>query len=374
MANPTTVRRSTSLAGALVGFVILGAVLAAAGTLLVVDDRLAAFRQRALAEAVTVRARGVELDFARTLHQEWRSARTIAEDIVNRDPGALRSSLDLIVGDNSRVSWAGVAALDGTVLVASGGLLETRDVSSRPWFQQGLQGDFAGDVHDAVLLASLLPGEGDEPRRFLDLATPVRDPSGRINGVLGLHLDQRWAQNHLAEAAKAMQLDIFVVNREGEIVLATDPAVSGALDLPSMRAATTGVPRADVEQWPDGRSYLTTVIPAIGYEDLPSFGWSMVARLDEAALGGNGTTSLSSSLIAFLGLFGLVLAIMTALFLQTFVRPFSKLAGSARSILGGQNVYPYESRSTSEAATLSAAVARLQNQQMNPRREASPVT
>ena len=357
-------RRATNLSKAVYGSVAFGALVAAAGTVFVLNERLAAFRTDALAQAVTVRARGVELDFARTLHQEWRKARIIAEDIARRDDVALRSSLDLVVGDNERVSWAGLAMLDGTVRVASGGLLVGQNVSSRPWFQQGLQGDFAGDVHDAVLLAKLLRTEDNEPRRFLDLATPVRDEAGQISGVLGLHLDQRWAEAHLTEAAEAVQIDVFVVNREGQIVLTTERSLSGSVDLASMRAATTGVSVAALEQWPDGRRYLTTVIPAIAYQDLPSFGWSMVARIDDGVVGG-GISSLSGSVIAFLALFGVALAGLTALFVRIFVRPFSLLAETARAILAGQPVYPYETRATDEAAALSAALATLQNQQMN---------
>jgi hypothetical protein len=51
---------------------------------------------------------------------------------------------------------------------------------------------------------------------------------------------------------------------------------------------------------------------------------------------------------------------LTLVFVQIFVRPFRRLAESATAVLNGQEVYPYESRSTLESQVLSAAVARLQ--------------
>lgn len=350
-------RSSPSLSRAVYGFVVLNALLAAAGAWLVVDQRQAELRQIALAEAVRTRAQGIELDFARTLHREWRKARTIAQDIASRDASSVRTSLDLVVGDNSQVSWAGIAALDGTVTVASGGLLEQQNVSSRPWFQRGLTGDFAGDVHKAVLLADLLPSSEGGQRQFLDLATPIKDSQGRVTGVLGLHLDYSWAQAHLAETARALQLDAFIVDRTGTVMMATTDVVERSLDLPSMRAATAGAARAALETWPDGVTYQTAVIPQVGYSDLPSFGWSLVARIDNNAMA---ASSVSGTLVLFFAGFGLVLAVTTFVFVQAFVRPLQRLASSARSILAGEETYPYEAISTAEARTLSAAVARLQ--------------
>lgn len=363
MARSEARSTAPSLATAIYGFVALGAVLAALVAWYVVETRLDAQSQATLARAVTTRAAGVERDFARTLHQEWRNARTLADDIARRDPNAVRSSLDLIVGDNSRVSWAGIATLDGIVQLSSGGLLEGVDVSSRPWFQRGLEGDFAGDVHDAVLLSSLLPSSGGEPRRFLDLATPVRDADDRITGVLGLHIDQSWARQHLREMADALQLEVFVVNREGSVVIASHGEEGASLDLPSMRAASVGAGVTSLETWPDGQAYLTTVLPKIAYGDLPSFGWSLIARIDDA---GSPRQETTTTLLPFLVGLGVLLGLMSIVFVTLFVRPISHLAQSARAIMRGEDAYPYEARSTAEARVLSAAVARLRVQDRTP--------
>ena len=73
-------------------------------------------------------------------------------------------------------AWIGVADTSGKVVLAAGGLLEGRDVSERPWFQSARSQPFAGDVHLAKLLASLLPASASgAPLRFVDFAASLRD-------------------------------------------------------------------------------------------------------------------------------------------------------------------------------------------------------
>ncbi|MCV0396383.1 MAG: cache domain-containing protein [Rhizobiaceae bacterium] len=333
-------------------------------------ERIEDAQREALAEAVTTRAEGLALDFARALHLEWRSARRIADDFARRDDRSIRSSLTFLVGDGDRVSWAGIARVDGTVTHASGGLLEGQDVSSRPWFQSGLEGDFAGDVHEAALLAKMLPTIEGEPRSFLNLATPLRRNDGSVHGVLGLHIDHAWARRHLTESARALELDAFLVDREGRISLSTDRSIAGETDLASIRAAASGASRTGVERWPDGKTYLTTIIPSVVYDDLPSFGWSLVARIESDAIS-VGEKSLSNTVLVALSAFGLLLAVITAAFVQIFIVPISRLAASADDQIAGRDTYPYESQGTAEARIISVAVARLASQSSAP---GSPAT
>lgn len=356
---PDRSRSAPKLSIAIYGFVLLGALLAAAGSLTFVESRLAQYRQDVLARALNTRAGVVELDIERTLHADWRNLRRVSEKMAADDPAEMRLELDALVYNNDRISWAGVATADGTVRDASGGLLEGQDVSRRTWFRRGLIGDFAGDVHEAVLLAQLLPAEDGGPRRFLDLSTPVRNKNGEITGVLGMHIDFPWFARHLAEMANAAEIGVIIVDREGRVVMGSDPSLEGAPDTPSVRAAVAGAGRTGLETWPDGKAYLTTVMPRMGYRDLPSFGWSMVARIDDNALASAQTHGLVA-LAVFLSGFGVLLALLTYVFVQYFVRPFARLSDSAARVLTGSDEYPFEAASTAEVATLSAAVGRLQ--------------
>jgi signal transduction histidine kinase/CheY-like chemotaxis protein len=92
-------------------------------------------------------------------------------------------------------AWIGLTDTQGDILAATGGLLEGKNVSQRPWFQLALTKPYVGDVHEAVLLAKLLPHDQNEPLRFVDVAAPIVDSQGRFQGVIGAHLSWQWAKD-----------------------------------------------------------------------------------------------------------------------------------------------------------------------------------
>lgn len=348
-----------SLVLAVCGFVAVGGMVAVLSAWSFVGQRLKESRDAALAEAVAVRVSGVGLDFSRELYQDWRNLRVIAVEMAGRGQPTVRTALDMVVADKERISWAGLASVDGTVTTASSGMLEGADVSSRPWFLNGLEKDFAGDVHPAVLLAEMLPPIDNEPRRFLDMATPVTDEFGEVEGVLAFHINHHWVEQYLTESAHSLGLDVYVVDRTGNIVARTDGLSEPIDKLQSFRAAMAGARQTSVEKWPDGVTYFTTVVPSLGYADLPTFGWSMIARINNDA---HRINEFASLFIVYFLTLGVVLAALTALFILIFVRPFGKLAKSARAVMRGEDIYPFEANSTAEARVLSAAIARLQNE------------
>jgi len=351
--------RSPSLVFVTASFVGLSAVLAGGLGYITLNDRVAAYQENALSVAVQTRLRGAQIGFSSALFREWEGLQAIAGKVNSADPGPLTQALDLSVGSGDTISWAGYAGNDGIVRTASNGLLVGKSVASRPWFQQGLQGDFAGDVHEAVLLASLLPYRGEEPPRFLDLASPIKGADGTVAGVLGYHLNYDWAARVLKETAAALDVDLFVVNVNGDAVIATDGGQYHSPDLASFRTARTGAAGVNLETWPDGRSYFTAVLPELGYRDLPRFGWSMIARIDSSKLA-EPNRQFSTNLMWSLGLFGLLLLLLTTVFLVVFIRPFGLLADNARRIADGEDTYPFESHRTRELSMIGAAIAKLQ--------------
>lgn len=351
-----------SLAAALNAFVVTFGVLFGVVTVYLVLDRARVFETQALTDAVQVRGRHAADDLARNLNDTWRMLAAVRDKASASDPDMIRGMLTAVVGDGQRVSWAGFAEPNGQVRMASDDLLLGADVSSRPWFQRGLSGSFAGDVHEAVLLNGLLGGTEADPFRFIDLAAPVIGTDGTVDGVIGLHIDFSWAEALLSETADELGLDLFLVNQAGELILSTDPSVSSSIELQAFRAAAAGVASTTVETWPDGIRYFATVIPEVRYDDLPSFGWRIVARIAPTSFD-QAQAHLLRSVVIVLSAVGLLLLVMTAAFSRWFLRPFHDLAENARRMAEGSDEYPFESRRTSELARLSAALARLQSRE-----------
>jgi hypothetical protein len=69
---------------------------------------------------------------------------------------------------SEKLSWIGIANTDGTVLAATRGILLGENVAGSSWFQQGLTGPFAGDVHGDLLETRIMQPNSSEPLRFVD--------------------------------------------------------------------------------------------------------------------------------------------------------------------------------------------------------------
>lgn len=196
------------------------------------------------------------------------------------DPQDWRTLVEQLQSTLPYYSWIGVTDTEGRVVAATGGVLHGRDVSARPWFSQGLRGTYVGDVHDAVLLASLLPRTSDqEPLRLVDFAAQVQ-LNGRTSGVLGAHLDMRWAealrQSALATNDAHGQVEVLVLHRSGAVLLG-----AAAPRLPDAQGqALTDLARMPpaLRRWSDGADYLTAVVATRGQGDYPGLGWVVVVR------------------------------------------------------------------------------------------------
>ena len=173
-------------------------------------------------------------------------------------------------------AWIGVADLKGVVSSAAGGLLEGEDVSKRPWFIQGRQSTYLGDVHEAVLLSKKLQNpNAKEPLRFIDFASPVLDEQGRVKGVLAAHAHWSWVDDVITRMLNQKELnhdiDVFIINKKNEILYPFS-AVGTSLpnDMPSHRQAI-------IATWENGRSFLTALaeVKASTYSEL---GWRVVVR------------------------------------------------------------------------------------------------
>ena len=189
---------------------------------------------------------------------------------------AARSKIYSVLSD---FTWIGFADVDGNVVASTGGLLQGKSVAARPWFKQGLERVAVGDVHEAILLASLLTQRANnEPYRFVDIAVPVRDASGKLLGVLGGHLDWTWASNLIKDVeANDGNTDTHAVDpqqgRHG-----AGRAAKG--NHPLRRRRTRRHPEGARRHLPrdaDGQQMLTAFHVGSGYRDYQGLNWIVTA-------------------------------------------------------------------------------------------------
>jgi len=208
---------------------------------------------------------------------------TIAESGVSHEDW--RRILDDVRATYTYYSWIGLTDEHGKVLVSAGGLLEGADVSNRPWFK-GARGDsHVGDVHEALLLAKLLPQQGNEPMRFVDVAFPFLDRHGVQRGVLGAHLSWQWARDVersiIAPLETQRHVEALIVGASGNVLLGPPGLQGTTIDLESLRRARMrGQAGYVIERWPDGKTYMVGHSRTKGYADYPGLGWTVLVRQD----------------------------------------------------------------------------------------------
>ena len=227
----------------------------------------------------------------RGMFERYREVGLIAKRFALADAGLghdeLRRLLDDVRDTYTYYSWIGLASPEGKVMVSAGGLLEGADVSKRPWFREASKGGgHVGDVHEALLLAKLLPQpQGKEPVRFVDVAFPFRDRTGAPRGVLGAHMSWQWARDVersiIAPLEAARQVDALIVGERGLVLLGPPGLQGSTIDMQSLRRAKAeDKPGYVVERWNDGKTYLVGYSRSKGYAEYPGLGWTVLVRQD----------------------------------------------------------------------------------------------
>ncbi len=331
---------------------LLGLTLAAALLLLVLG-----WWSSGQARAVIERCRGLLLQNSANhladklisdLNQRSREIGLIASLPQLRDPNASAAEKRALLDELKRAyplyAWIGLTDLQGKVIAGSEGLLEGKSVAKRAWFLEGLRGPHVGDVHDALLLAKILPKPKIDPLplRLADISHPVRDASGRGIGVVCGHLSWDWSykvRNALMEGTgfgHSRNIDIFVLSPLGHVLVGTPetPPSSRGLDFESVQLAMLGDSGSRVETWPDGRRYVTAYAQTRGQADLPNPNWIILARepVEEAYAVAN---QLSQTvLLASGGAFALFL-LLIALQVRRLTAPLEHIADHARAIAHG---------------------------------------
>jgi len=245
----------------------------------------------------------------------------------------VQQALDDIRQSYPFYAWIGLAAPDGTILQATGGLLLNQNVAQRPWFIGGLNGGFVGDVHEAVLLAKLLEQQNSsEPLRFIDFAAPVFGPDNHVRGVVATHVNWNWVQDVLSAVLTTNAADngveLLILGSAGHWLHPYD--YIGQLPVPSSLPAAGQV---KLMLWDDNDGYLTARVQVPGRIG-DELGWQLIVR-QPATLALAPIVKLNRQLLWY-GAITLMLAMLLAYRLAShFSRPVEQLASLAQSVAQG---------------------------------------
>lgn len=291
------------------------------------------------------------------------------------DAARVRSALDRRAALHDEFAWLGVADADGQVLQATGGMLAGRSVAQRDWFIAARERVYVGDVHEAKLLATLLPAlpEG-EPTRFIDFAAPIRDAEGRLRGVVGAHAHWRWVTGLVDGAVRRQKpgsgIDALILSREGRVLYPEALKQAQAAGKPVLPASLAGQAHGvggrfeGSLRFGDGKDYLTAEAPLLARTNA-ELGWRIVAR-QPMELAMRPVSELGRELVLLGVLTAAALTLAALLLARRVSRPVEQLAGIAKRVETERRVpdFPAEP-ATLELAQLSDAMQSMARSLLN---------
>lgn len=280
------------------------------------------------------------------------------------DAGEVRRLLDSLQQEIPSIAWIGFTDPNGQVLASSNGILEGVSIAQRPVYLEGRNGLFIGDVHEAVLLAKLLPNPSGEAMKFVDISLPILASDGSLAGVLASHLSWGWADEVRRTILGPMQdrrnVEFFVIGQDRGILLGPHQMIGQKLELPALEGLQPGKSRWQVQQWPDGNEYLTGLTLSQGYQDYPGLGWTVVARQPLELAYAPARDLLQSILLWGSGL-ALLFALLGWLLSGYFIRPLRQIANAADHLSAGESSEIPNLRGSREIEQLSQSIRHLVN-------------
>ncbi len=259
---------------------------------------------------------------------------------TDTNPSALREQLERLQDNHNVVSWIGFTDPEGTVQAATGGILEGVSIAQRPVFIEGRESLWIGDVHEAVLLAQLLPNPSGEELQFVDIATPVYDRNEELQGVLAVHLSWEWAeyiqQSIFSPAKKRQNNEILLLSAGGTVLLGPEALMGKSLDsLRHIPGPTNISPQWAIETWPNGEQFVTGYARSSGFEDFPGLGWIAITR-NPIASAFAPVEQLQTAIMGIGTLLALLFAMIGWMIASRMVTPLTRLASAADQIQDGE--------------------------------------
>ncbi|MFA6971591.1 MAG: EAL domain-containing protein [Gallionella sp.] len=314
-------------------------------------------------EAFALRAKNALDVLDRGMFERSREIQNAAILDEIRDPLAplahKREILERLQTTFNAYAWIGICDVDGKGLVGTGRYLEGKDLSRRPWCSKGRDNNYIGDVHDALLLSRLLPNPSGESFYLVDVATPVKDSAGVLQGVLCGHIYWRWAEEAL-DSKKTPGKDIFLLSRDGIVLSGPAKPQSKMAELSpeimqAINANHTGGGSQRV-RWNDGKTYLVGFARSSGYREYPGLGWVSLVRQDVGTAFAPARELQQHILLVGMAL-GILFACLGWLMAGRIARPISRISRAADRIASGELLYDVPAQlGDGEVAHLSTAI------------------
>lgn len=253
-----------------------------------------------------------------------------------------RAKLDMLQEQIPAFSWIGMTDSSGFVTASTDELLEGMDLSDRPIYTQARKTDFVGDVHEALLLAELLPNPSGRELEFVDISVPIIHSNGSFAGVVAAHLSWEWAEEVMQYVLRPMnrqenELEVFVLSPGTQrVILGPEEFLGKPLPIESA-SLSSGKTGWVLEEWPNGESYLTGFAGGRTNWDYPELRWTVLVRQPEEAA--FAAARDLSRIIMWSGLASAILFALAGWFVAGRIsRPLKEISRKAKAFRKGEQL------------------------------------
>ncbi|TXC91291.1 diguanylate cyclase [Metabacillus litoralis] len=207
------------------------------------------------------------------------------EDQNNNDKKVLINSLQESI---PAFSWVGLTDANGNIVVSTDDILTGANIAERPVFKEATKQPFIGDVHEAVLLAELLPNPSGVPLEFVDISFPIVNNNGDFKGVLATHLSWEWSREiensiikpYRKNLENSKQMEVFIVSSSDQTILLGPEKMLGKTLSPNILKREYALNNSwEIKKWSDGKEYLTGYSIGDGYLNYPGLDWTIIVRI-----------------------------------------------------------------------------------------------
>jgi len=238
-------------------------------------------------------------------------------------------------------AWIGMTDAQGNIITGTQGLLVGKNVSKRSWFKEGSKGVHLGSVHDAFLLAKIMPKPkwDDLPLRLVDVSAPIRDKNGTFLGVICGHLGWDWAfemRDKILASPNLVNIDLLVAKSDGALLMGTSRLPSHSINLAHyafFKQALKNNNGIGFDTWSDKQTYLT----ASAYEDSTTnamLQWVLLAREKKSVVMHPFWQQIETTILLASAILLLLIAIIYRIVSKS-TQPLEELSEAAQAIYSG---------------------------------------
>ena len=267
----------------------------------------------------------LHINFTEAMEREWSSVNAVSSTIRLDDLDVLTRRMKALTKIGDHIIWAGVVDTSGVVISSSVDEMVGLDASKAAFFQRGFSSSYVGAAGDDVLtqnMARIFPGES----RYIDVSAPVLDSRGSTEGILVYRLGLGWLERVLTASAGALAIDAFLVDGQGQVLIAANAVTGDELSDGEKVAFELG--RLDpvrVEN-PNGAASFVSVMPKLVQGSFSDLDWRIATRVQD----------LPQELVTFdrvrvATVIGLIIGLwaLGSLFARLFLMPIERLADRA---------------------------------------------